>query len=184
MSGIKNPLVFLLVEVGKVGSRNLERHRLCLSRSEAHLVERLEFLHRTVEDRIMLTHIDLHYFLSLTGTDILHLHRSLQHSLDRDSFARLEIAVLKLRVAQSVSEGEKRLDVAVLEPTVADIDTLFIFHIRAACVRAESVGRRVLNFHREGERKFSARVDSAEYHVSDGVSGLRAAEPALKNRRD
>ena len=184
MSGIKNPLVFLLVEVGEVGSRNLERHRLCLSRSEAHLVERLEFLHRTVEQRIMLTDIELHDFLTLTGTYILHLHRSLQHSLGRDSFARLEITVFKLRVAQSVSEGEERLDVAVLEPTVADLDTLFIFHIRAACVRAESVGRRVLNFHREGERKFSARVDSAEDHVSDGVSGLRAAEPTLKNRRD
>ena len=71
-----------------------------------------------------------------------------------------------------MAESEQRLDFLGVEPAVTDIDAFLVFHVRAASICVKSMGRGVLDFHREGERKLAAWIDLAENNVSNGIAGL------------
>ena len=150
-----------------------QRHRL----ERLELPRRLHAAARAREPHVHLRHRDAG---STAGVDDVEVHEG-------DGFARdVEVLEGEARVREPVPERERRGDLALVVPAVADQRPLGVVdHVLHARIAARAAGRRqVARPARERRRQAAARVDVAEQHPRDRRAAAAARVPGLEDALD
>ena len=119
------PIVLLGIEVGESRAVNLELYDTALTRLQEYLLESLELAYGTLNCRCIVADVELNNLTTLDAAGILNLYRSYDLArLSHRALVERETAILESGVAQTVTEGECRLAVVEVSPTITYEDIL------------------------------------------------------------
>ena len=107
---------------------------------------KVEFHHLRARARSAIAHPQSHSY-GLAGRSLVRRH--------------FQIAVIELRIGKTVTEWEQRLYIALVEISVADVDTFGVIDLKIFA-RIVSVGRRIFPLLHKRNGKLSGRIGVAE----------------------
>lgn len=189
------PGIHVVVPEADGVSPKRDGHRLALAGFEMNFGEALELLLRSSQGRDDVREVDLRGLRASDGASVGDLERYFHLVIGGEESAcgrDLEVGVGESRVRQSVSvsvermvvswsffctvdckrdepEGEERLDVPLVVPSVADEESLRVSDVVVFGAK-RTVGRDIFLPRGERQRELSAWIDLAKEDVGDGVS--------------